>query len=130
MHVCVNACEAAGPTPCMVADEDKPKGRLRSCRLKLRPIPTLMMMQAYNNFLDATYLADRKTTVRSWLRQNPSIMEVGGFACLLLLGTWLHMLLCNTLHASMPPWLTLHMFCCSTDVQELPPPELVGRYSG
>jgi hypothetical protein len=44
--------------------------------------------EAYESFLDATYLSDRVTTVRQHLQNNPEIL------------------------------------------QELPPPELVGRYSG
>jgi len=44
--------------------------------------------EAYESFLDETYLADRTTCVRQWLDQNPEIMD------------------------------------------EEPPPELVGRYSG
>lgn len=44
--------------------------------------------EAYDSFLDNTYLADRATTIRQYLAQHPEIMD------------------------------------------ELPPPELVGRYSG
>lgn len=31
--------------------------------------------EAYASFLDATWLADRKTTVRQWLQQHPEIMQ-------------------------------------------------------
>ncbi len=31
--------------------------------------------EAEASFLDSTFLADRTTTVRQWLEQNPSIME-------------------------------------------------------
>jgi hypothetical protein len=44
--------------------------------------------EAYNSFLDNSYLADRVTTIRQYLQQHPEILD------------------------------------------ELPPPELVGRYSG
>eukprot|EP00879_Flechtneria_rotunda_P033605 GHRR01037237.1.p2 GENE.GHRR01037237.1~~GHRR01037237.1.p2 ORF type:complete len:113 (+),score=17.23 GHRR01037237.1:165-503(+) len=44
--------------------------------------------EAYESFLDNTYLSDRTTTVREYLLKNPDILE------------------------------------------ELPPPELIGRYSG
>lgn len=44
--------------------------------------------EAYESFLDNTYLADRSTTIRQYLQQRPEIMD------------------------------------------EPPPPELVGRYSG
>jgi hypothetical protein len=44
--------------------------------------------EAYESFLDCTYLADRVTTIRQYLQDHPEIMD------------------------------------------ELPPPELVGRYSG
>lgn len=44
--------------------------------------------EAYDSFLDGTYLSDRRTTLRQHLAANPDIME------------------------------------------ELPPPSLVGRYSG
>ena len=31
--------------------------------------------ECYNSFLDETYLVDRKTTIRSYLKDNPSVME-------------------------------------------------------
>ena len=31
--------------------------------------------RARDSFLDQTFLADRKTTVRAWLAANPSIMD-------------------------------------------------------
>ncbi len=31
--------------------------------------------EAHASFLDATWLADRRTTVRAWLAQHPEIME-------------------------------------------------------
>lgn len=47
------------------------------CRVYLRHCVLASQKQGedvYNNFLDHTFLGDRKTTVRQWLEQNPSIM--------------------------------------------------------
>ncbi len=56
----------------------------RHCVLAARSLSE----EAYSNFLDHTFLGDRRTTLRQYLIANPGIM------------------------------------------QELPPPDLVGRYSG
>jgi hypothetical protein len=44
---------------------------LRHCVLASRRLGT----EAANNFLDATVLADGRTTARAWLAANPGILE-------------------------------------------------------
>ena len=49
---------------------------LRHCVLAAKKLSKLSGSEAaYNSFLDDTYLADRVTTVRTYLAQHPDIMK-------------------------------------------------------
>lgn len=75
----------------LLCDVDSFRDDVLPCRVYLRHCVLAakkLSPDAYDNFLDNTFLSDRKTTIRCHLAANPEIME------------------------------------------ELPPPELAGRYSG
>mmetsp|Transcript_11684 Transcript_11684/g.18335 ORF Transcript_11684/g.18335 Transcript_11684/m.18335 type:complete len:132 (+) Transcript_11684:1203-1598(+) len=53
-------------------------GKILPCRVYLRHCilaATKPGPEVRDNFLDNTFLWDRKTTIREWLAQNPSLMD-------------------------------------------------------